>query len=251
MSDPSPPFSQTPGAPLRILVADDDPVSRGFFDAALRQFGCDVTSVGDGDAAIAAARGNRFDLLLLDRRMPGLGGAPLLAALRQAGVSVRAIATSADVDAAVRDTLIAAGFEDVLRKPVGIDALARVVSAPSRGGGMGRVAENPATVTGARLLDDASALAAVGGDRQTVAALRALLARDLDEMIASEMPADWGAFAEALHRLRAACRYCGAASLERAATALEAAIRAGGSPSADAHSAFRRCCERTRAAIAG
>src|SRR5262245_41159553 len=94
----------------RILVADDDTVSQGFLAPALGEFGCAVTAVASGDATLDACAAAPFDLLLLDRRMPDCGGAALLLALRQRGIQTRAIATSAELTAATRLELQAAGY---------------------------------------------------------------------------------------------------------------------------------------------
>lgn len=67
---PEPP----PRAPLRILVADDQPVTRTVTADYLRSAGHTVTEVEDGEAAVAAVRCESFDMLLTDMRMPGWDG---------------------------------------------------------------------------------------------------------------------------------------------------------------------------------
>ncbi len=71
--------------PLKVLVADDQPLVRQSLTASLQQLGCAVTAVGDGEAAVQAVReaadtDNPFQLVLLDWKMPGLDG---LAAAQQ------------------------------------------------------------------------------------------------------------------------------------------------------------------------
>lgn len=61
-------MSETRG---RILLADDDPSYSATMAELLRAEGYDVTCVGDGDAAFAAAEREQFDLLLADLEMPG------------------------------------------------------------------------------------------------------------------------------------------------------------------------------------
>jgi CheY-like chemotaxis protein len=257
-----------------VLLADDDPVSLRFLEAALRELGCRPTAVGDGHAVMLATDRERFDLLLLDRRMPGMGGAELLSRLRRAGVDAPAIATSAELDAATRTELASAGYLEALLKPIGIDALARAIAAfrlaPAMSGA--RKAErrgNPPTERPgsdaarrsfdgsaaamppgeAALLDDESGLPAVGGDAKTLAALRQLLSADL-EALSRERPGEPVALADLLHRLRAACRYCGANRLEHLAGMLEIDLRAGGTASAANLNEFLDCCAETARAIA-
>jgi CheY-like chemotaxis protein len=69
-------------APARILVADDDPVMCMVLEEALTSFGHKVVVVRDGVAALAAARQDPPDLILLDQKMPGLDGLAVLAALQ-------------------------------------------------------------------------------------------------------------------------------------------------------------------------
>jgi CheY-like chemotaxis protein len=68
--------------PARILAADDDPVVRGVLEEALASFGYEAVVVGDGTSALAAARADPPDLILLDQRMPGMDGPSVLAALQ-------------------------------------------------------------------------------------------------------------------------------------------------------------------------
>ena len=83
---------------MRVLIADDDAISLRFLDSALQQLGCTTVAVGGLPEALALA-GSSFDLLLLDRNMPGGGGVELLAALRARGIACPAIATSAQITA--------------------------------------------------------------------------------------------------------------------------------------------------------
>ena len=65
-----------------VLVADDDPDIRRLVVMKLRSAGHEVVEVGDGLAAVEAARTSRPDLLLLDLMMPGLTGIEVCGTLR-------------------------------------------------------------------------------------------------------------------------------------------------------------------------
>ena len=67
--------------PGRILLADDDADLREYVSRLLSEH-WDVVAVADGDAALAAASADTFDLVLADVMMPGLDGFALAAALR-------------------------------------------------------------------------------------------------------------------------------------------------------------------------
>uniref|UniRef100_UPI00225920E4 response regulator n=1 Tax=Dyella silvatica TaxID=2992128 RepID=UPI00225920E4 len=183
---------------LRILVADDDPASRLFLADALRKLGMSVEACTDGTEAIACGRRESFDILLLDCRMPGAGAEQVLSALRNdthAGSSQSiAVATSAELDAATRQRLLAHGFSDALLKPCELADLRRVIELAQPA-----IAELP-------LLDDRQALASTG-DVQIMQALRGLLR---DELTALQQELDNlgnapESLAERLHRLRSSC----------------------------------------------
>jgi len=64
---------------MQILIADDEPVSRGLARAALAGAGCEIACVDDGDAAWAAIESRKQPLLvILDRMMPGIDGLELV-----------------------------------------------------------------------------------------------------------------------------------------------------------------------------
>jgi CheY-like chemotaxis protein len=197
---------------LRVLVADDDPASRLFFAEALRRLGADPLACADGIAALDCARSEAFDLLLLDCRMPGAGAMQILAELRRDGALSAhgyAVATSADIGAADRTKLLAAGFDHVLAKPCAIDDLQRVLALaePGRGGA---------------LLDNDAALRS-SGEPATMRALRGLLRTELAGLHREldDLRVDRTQFAERLHRLRSSCGFCGAPALGAEAARLQ------------------------------
>ena len=240
-------------APASILVADDDPVSLLFFASALRELGCEVIAVANGTAALAACERQSFDLLLLDRCMPDFGGAELLRALRAQGCAVTAIATSAELDATIRDELNAAGYIGSLSKPIGVEQLARLMASRPGGWRLELTRTSTADANMLDLLDDTSALARVGGDASVLRSLRNLLVNELQTItrhfaIASgAMPTK--ELGDDLHRLRASCRYCGTPALGAAAAALEAKLRSGNADMQTDIADFLDVCTQTAAAL--
>jgi CheY-like chemotaxis protein len=61
-----------------ILVVDDDPEMRALLLDVLRNDGYDVAEAKDGTEAVLALRARRFDLILMDKNMPGPSGLDLL-----------------------------------------------------------------------------------------------------------------------------------------------------------------------------
>jgi DNA-binding response OmpR family regulator len=102
-----------------VLVADDDADIRELVAFKLEQAGYDVTSVGDGAAALDAIRANPPRLAVLDVMMPGLSGIDVLRQIRadESLGAVRIIlltARSRDLDV---DAGFASGADDYVIKP--------------------------------------------------------------------------------------------------------------------------------------
>lgn len=218
----------------RVLIVDDDPVSLRFLESAVSQAGCVTTIAIDGAAALAAV--GVFDLLLIDRRLPDIGGVHLLHALRERGVTAPAIATSAQIDAALAAQLRANGFVDVLEKPASVQRIHEIVA---------RHLPNTAPA----MLDDIAALDAVGGDANTLRALRGLLAQELEDLERELENLPVAALIERLHRLRASCGFCGASALSAHASDLQASLRAGNRFTNEQRDTFIASCRETVAAL--
>ncbi|MBS0433088.1 MAG: response regulator [Proteobacteria bacterium] len=206
--------------PPRILLAEDDPVSQEFLAASLRALGCEVSPVADGAHALASARAQAFDLLILDRSLPRKRGDEVLRELRAdphaASRGAMAIATTADPETALHAQLRDAGFDRVLVKPLGAAVLRRALHES------GLLDE----ALPAKLLDDDDGIATCG-NAETLASLRAMLAAELQTLQGEfdVLARDRDALRERMHRLRAACGFCGATSLQRAAAVLSDARR--------------------------
>lgn len=110
--------------PLRIAIADDEPVARGRLARLLRDAGCEVAAeVEDGGALLAfMARGAPLDALFLDVRMPGASGLEILAEL-ESPPPVVFVTSSADHAVAAFDQ----SAVDYLLKPVTAERLARAL----------------------------------------------------------------------------------------------------------------------------
>jgi DNA-binding response OmpR family regulator len=124
------------GESPRVLVADDDPDIRDLVCLAVRRAGAAVVaSVGDGRAALAAARDQQPALAVLDVAMPGATGLEVCTALRgdaaTARVRVLLLSAGASSDDVARG--LAAGADAYLAKPFGVADLVRQVCDLTRG----------------------------------------------------------------------------------------------------------------------
>ena len=118
--------------PVRVFVADDEDDIRALVSLAVAKAGCTVTgAVADGSAALATARADLPDLVVLDVSMPGATGLEVCAALRAdpatAGVRILLLSAGASPDDVARG--LAAGADAYLAKPFGIAGLVHQVQA--------------------------------------------------------------------------------------------------------------------------
>jgi CheY-like chemotaxis protein len=119
--------SQGGTAGARILLAEDNPVNAMLARTFLKREGCEIDHVTDGESAIAAASGTPYDLVLMDLRMPGVGGMEATRRLRAAGVSTPVVALTADAFEDDRLACLAAGMDDFVVKPLDRGALRRIL----------------------------------------------------------------------------------------------------------------------------
>jgi DNA-binding NarL/FixJ family response regulator len=118
----------------RCLVADDHPAMAAAVANLLEDSGFEVIGpVSDGPRAVALVEQARPDVALVDYRMPRLGGAELVARLREAAPETPILVYTADAgEALVRDALTA-GAAGVVLKEAPLTDLVRAVEAVACG----------------------------------------------------------------------------------------------------------------------
>ncbi len=117
------PTATIQGRPLRILLAEDNPVNQKVASIMLRRLGHEVTLANDGQSALAAWRPEAYDVVLMDVQMPGLDGLETTRRIRQSEKLAKThpqviIALTASAMTEERDACLAAGMDDVLAKPL-------------------------------------------------------------------------------------------------------------------------------------
>jgi CheY-like chemotaxis protein len=117
---------------VRVLVVDDAPNVREVVTDILKQDGAKVTAVGSAEEALAALQRERPDVLLSDLAMPGKGGYWLIGQIRalppERGGVTPAAALTAYTGPEHRASVLRAGFQLHVEKPIGLDALIGVVA---------------------------------------------------------------------------------------------------------------------------
>jgi len=120
--------------PIRLLLAEDDPISQKIAEKRLAREGFVVTVANDGDEAwqIIQQQHAAFDVLLTDLRMPGLDGIGLARKLRQHEKehhlsALTIIGLSAHALREVREECMQVGMNDFLSKPVEVEEVVSVI----------------------------------------------------------------------------------------------------------------------------
>jgi two-component system, OmpR family, response regulator len=112
---------------MRILVIEDDASMVDYLVKGLRESGFVIDRAADGREGLFLAAGEPYDVLIVDRMLPGLDGLGVIATLRAAGKTTPALILSAlgEVDERIRG--LRAGGDDYLTKPFAFaELLARI-----------------------------------------------------------------------------------------------------------------------------
>lgn len=215
-----------------ILLVEDDPVTCAFMAAAIEGVPAGVATADCAAAAWELACARSHDLWLFDANLPEGSGADLLARLRGRGIRTPALAHTAAQERGAHEALIAAGFGQVLVKPMSAASLQAAIRAvldvpPSRVADADEASRDHQPAPPA--WDDAAALAALNGQRAHVDALRKLFLAELPAALERARGAagtgDADGLRHELHKLGASCGFVGALRLQAAARMLQAQPR--------------------------
>lgn len=118
---------------MKLLVIEDDRTTADYILQGLRQEGHVVDHLADGRAALGQAMAGGYDVMVVDRMLPGLDGLALIRALRAARVLTPAIFLTAMGGVDDRIEGLEAGGDDYLVKPFAFGELsARIVALARR-----------------------------------------------------------------------------------------------------------------------
>jgi len=109
--------------PARILIVDDDADMRALLGEALRREGYTVAGASDGASAFLACRAASFDVILMDKNLPGPSGLELLPGFRQTWPHAHVIMMTAFGDASTSVEAVEKGAADFLSKPFPIERM--------------------------------------------------------------------------------------------------------------------------------
>jgi two-component system, OmpR family, response regulator len=117
---------------LRILIMEDDLEAAAAMARGLAEAGFETAHAPDGAAGLTAARAGGFDVLVVDRMMPGADGLTVVETLRREGDQTPVLFLSALGEVEDRVSGLKAGGDDYLVKPYAFAELIARVEALSR-----------------------------------------------------------------------------------------------------------------------
>lgn len=117
---------------MKVLIVDDQKVNRTLPNVLLRQAGCEVFEAECGEAALALLEEQPVDALLLDISMPGISGIEVCKRLRAKPerADLLIIAYTAHALLSERADILAAGFSEMLIKPINRQRLLEALRLP-------------------------------------------------------------------------------------------------------------------------
>ncbi len=113
----------------RILIVDDTKMNLRVAVNLLKSTQMQIDTASGGAEAVTMAETNRYDLILMDQRMPGMNGTEALHRIRmqQEGSQTPVICLTADAVIGARERYLAEGFTDYITKPVEGWMLAKMI----------------------------------------------------------------------------------------------------------------------------
>ena len=129
---------------MNVIFIEDDPMNRRVVGDMLNVAGATMTEAESGEIGLRLIDENDFDMALIDLRMPGMDGITAIERIRARGdakAKLPIIVVTADTAIDLRERCLAAGADEVLFKPVAMDALFDAIGRMlARGTGHGMIA---------------------------------------------------------------------------------------------------------------
>jgi PAS domain S-box-containing protein len=115
-------------AKLKILIVEDDAISKLLMTIAVKKYAKEVLKVSTGYQAVETCRANPdIDLVMMDINMPEMGGYEATKKIREFNKKIVIIAQTANGMQSDKDDAIAAGCNDYISKPVNINSLGEII----------------------------------------------------------------------------------------------------------------------------
>jgi CheY-like chemotaxis protein len=117
----------------KILVVDDNTINLKFMKEVLKKMNMETVLAQSGDESIEKFKTEEIDLIFMDENMPGMNGGEAISIIRKREEKkklkkITIIGLTGDADEKTRESLLNAGADDVLTKPVQLKEIIRVIS---------------------------------------------------------------------------------------------------------------------------
>jgi two-component system OmpR family response regulator len=156
------------GSAIHVLVVDDEPVLAELVAMALRYEGWTVSTSGDGASAIASARKEPPDVVVLDVMLPDMSGLDVLRKLRDQIPGLPLLLLTAKDAVEDRIAGLTAGGDDYVTKPFSLEEVVLRLRALLRRTGVTTQNSGSKIVVGDLVLDEDSHEVTRGGDEITL-----------------------------------------------------------------------------------
>jgi two-component system OmpR family response regulator len=144
------------GNPINVLVVDDEAVLAEMVSMALRYEGWNIATAGDGSSALAAARAQRPDAVVLDVMLPDMSGLDVLRRLRKLNPHLPVLLLTAKDAVEDRIAGLTAGGDDYVTKPFSLEEVVLRLRALLRRTGVTTADSGAQLVVGDLVLDEDS-----------------------------------------------------------------------------------------------
>ena len=146
-----------------VLVTDDDPDIRRVLRRTLDTFGFNATEASTGEQALKQIEGHRFDVVLLDVNMPGMGGIEACRQIRQKAPRLQILMLTVREREEDKIKALDAGADDYITKPFSMPELAARLRSAVRPSSTPALDANTSIVIGDIELDPERRIVRKGG----------------------------------------------------------------------------------------
>nr|MCR5358049.1 response regulator [Lachnospiraceae bacterium] len=252
-------YSESLRAPqARILIVDDTKPNLIVATSLLKETKMKIDTALSGAAAIDLAAKNRYDVILMDQRMPEMDGTETLKRIRatEGGASSDSpvICFTADAVVGARERYISEGFSDYMTKPFNSYALERMIMKYLPEDKVEWVREDDMAPLSKAGIDTAVGKGYCGDDKELYRSILVEFASGkaakLESIKKSLEDKDWNEYSIQVHAIKSSSKMIGAGRLSEKAAALEAAANSGdGDTVLRDHEAMMKSYEETVRAI--
>ena len=227
--------SRTAEHPLRILLAEDNPVNQEVAVHLIERRGHSVIVAENGREAVEAIERHKFDLVLMDVQMPEMGGLEATRVIREkekgSGHHLPIIAMTAHAMQGDREQCLEAGMDGYLAKPIDPKTFLQTVEGISARSVGSESAENEETAGLAGALDGKALLARFSGNRKLLRNIVKAFGEDCPRMMGRIRNAltarDAVALADSAHALKGSIGNFGDSAALETTREMEKAARQG------------------------